>query len=76
MAIFFEKIVQRIVQPDRTGHERVLQRKSVCFTILMHGPIFTQFFYFLFQFIQINALLKLIMSANFIRVRKSTGLLI
>ena len=41
MAVFLEKIVQGIVQPDRTGHDRVLQRKSVCFTPVMHGPIFS-----------------------------------
>ena len=35
MAVFSEKIVQGIVQPDRTGQERVLQRKSVCFTPVM-----------------------------------------
>ena len=35
MAVFYEKIVQGIVQPDRTGHERVLQRKSVCFIPVM-----------------------------------------
>ena len=35
MAVFYEKIVQGIVQPDRTGHGRVLQRKSVCCTPVM-----------------------------------------
>ena len=40
MAVFLEKIAQGIVQPDRTGNDGVLQRKSVCFTPVMHGPIF------------------------------------
>ena len=40
MAVFLEKIVQGIVHPYRTGHDRVLQWKSVCFTPVMHGPIY------------------------------------
>ena len=40
MALFHEKIVLGKFQLDRTGHDRLLKRKSVCLTPVMHGPIF------------------------------------
>ena len=40
LALFHEKIVLGKFQLDRTGHDRLLKRKSVCLTPVMHGPIF------------------------------------